>query len=264
MPRHAAHHPPLPAPPIDVSRGRYRGSLLLILTLGGALLGARPCQAGSPSSEKDLAHLLREALGDTWRVSRRQGDLIVERRDRPEIVNKNSADPHEAKRIARLPEAERRAAIARRFRVKASYRIVVREGAKLDEAEVRRRLRANQAISRALEELEREGVHRFKPTPESDARIQAIWETAREIPCGAHQDHSIYLYITNLRAADTDASVYADYDAAVARIVRRLSPYRSVRLRKLDRESRPARSKEGGDTCAYNEVAPLKPIACPW
>jgi hypothetical protein len=212
-----------------------------------------------PPAMTALTADVRKALGDEWRVFRRGGDLLLERKNRPQIYNTVSADPHEAKRLARLAEPERSQAIAERFRVPSSYVILVREGPKLDQAEVERRLFANQSISAALVGLEREGtVHRFKATEESDARIRSLWAGAREIPCGTYGDRSIYMYLTNLRAAETAASVHQDYDAAVLRIVGLLTPYRHVRLRRWG---------DGSDQdgrCAYNEVAAFKPIACPW
>jgi hypothetical protein len=238
-----------------------------MLVCCGVVLGLLGCRTSAthqrdsavPPAMTALTADVRKALGDEWRVFRRGGDLLLERKDRPQIYNTVSADPHEAKRLAGLAEPERSKAIAERFRVPSSYFIVVREGPKLDQAEVERRLLANQSISAALVGLERAGtVHRLKATAESDARIRSIWAGAREIPGGSYRDRSIYVHVTNLRAADTAAFVHQDYDAAAHRIVGLLTPYRHVRFRRWgdgsDQDSR----------CAYNEVAALKPIACPW
>jgi hypothetical protein len=52
-----------------------------------------PAASGSPES---LEAAVRETLGAKWNVSRKNDELLIERKTRPINVNMTSRDPHEA------------------------------------------------------------------------------------------------------------------------------------------------------------------------
>lgn len=217
------------------------------------------------SHSPPLFDAITTLLGDRWKVFRQNDEWIVERRKLPIFHNTCCANPHDMRLLSRTQDPEVRSLILEKYRSNISYRIVIRNGPPLGEAEVDRRLQANLSIKDKLDSLKAEGVVlSYKMPIENQTRVQEIWETAEDIPCGIYQDRSIYMYLTHFGVADTDPTSHKDYYTAALGIAQLLLPYKSVRLRRGPKDPRWWSAPDHGSNCTHNPFSPLKPVACPW
>ncbi len=212
-----------------------------------------------------LFYKISGILGDRWNIFRQGENLIAELKELPKVYNMYSIDPHDARQLASEQDLEVRAAIYEKFRRNISYRIIVKDGPKLSESEVNRRLQTNKSVAEKIDKMKKEGiVPNYRMTVEDELRFQEVWKMAEEIPCGVYQNRSVYLYLTHLGAADTAASAHKDYYTAAFNIAQSLLTYKNVRFRRGLKDSRWWTAPDKDEDCAYNSLGRIKSVACPW